>query len=247
MDGIHDMGGMDGFGSVVVEPNEAVFHQRWESRVLAMNRAMGASGTWNIDVARYGIELLPPQVYLTSSYYERWFLRLERLLVQHGLVDTDEIAAGHALRPGRSVKRGTFTAADVDLVLRRRSFGRPAPTAARFTLGVRVRVRNMHPKTHTRLPRYVRGHVGVVERLHGAHVFPDSTALGQGESPQWLYTVCFDGPELWGVGADPTAKISVEAFEPYLEPAGQASVAPSDSSSEYAPGAGVAAERSHDE
>src|SRR5215208_1896328 len=98
MDGIHDMGGMDGFGSVVVEPNEAVFHQRWESRVLAMNRAMGASGTWNIDVARYGIELLPPQVYLTSSYYERWFLRLERLLVQHGLVDTDEIAAGQFLR-----------------------------------------------------------------------------------------------------------------------------------------------------
>src|SRR5215217_2842949 len=109
MDGIHDMGGMDGFGSVVVEPNEAVFHQRWESRVLAMNRAMGASGTWNIDVAHYRIELLQPQVYLTSSYYERWFLRLERLIVQHGLVDTDEIAAGHALRPGRSVKRGTFT------------------------------------------------------------------------------------------------------------------------------------------
>ena len=119
--------------------------------------------------------------------------------------------------------------------------------ADRFAPGDLVRTTSRDRAGHTRLPRYVRGHVGVVERLHGAHVFPDATALGQGENPQWLYTVCFDGPELWGVGADPTAKISVEAFEPYLEPAGQASVAPSDSSSEYAPGAGVATERSEDQ
>jgi nitrile hydratase subunit beta len=219
MDGIHDMGGIDGFGSVDPEPDEPVFHASWEGRVLAMNRAMGASGTWTIDMGRYGIESLPPHVYLASSYYERWFLRLERMLVQHRLVDADEIASGHALRRGRTLKHGPFTVANVERVLRRRPFGRPAPAAARFKVGDRVRARNIHPRSHTRLPRYVRGHVCVVERLHGAHVFPDATVLGQGEDPQWLYTIRFDSRELWGADADPTVKVSVDAFEPYLEPA----------------------------
>lgn len=219
MNGIHDMGGMDGFGRVEPEPDEPVFHAAWEGRVLAMNRAMGASGSWNIDLGRSAIESLPPRVYLASSYYERWFLRLERLLVQGGLVEVGEIEAGRALRPGKALSRGPFTVADVERVLRRGSFGRPAPAPARFKPGDRVRAKNIHPRTHTRLPRYVRGHVGVVERLHGAHVFPDSTVLGKGEDPQWLYTVRFDSQELWGAEADPTAKVSVDAFEPYLEPA----------------------------
>jgi Nitrile hydratase beta subunit, C-terminal len=66
-------------------------------------------------------------------------------------------------------------------------------------------------------PRYARGHVGVVERLHGAHIFPDSAAAGKGEDPQWLYTVRFDAQELWGADAEPNLKVSIEAFEPYLE------------------------------
>ena len=99
----------------------------------------------------------------------------------------------------------------------RGSFGRPAPAPARFAAGDRVRAKNIHPTTHTRLPRYARGHVGVVESVRGCHVFPDSVAIGQGENPQWLYTVCFDGRELWGADADPTVKVSIEAFEPYLE------------------------------
>jgi nitrile hydratase subunit beta len=107
--------------------------------------------------------------------------------------------------------------ADVERVLRRGSFGRPAPAAPRFKPDDCVRARNIHPRTHTRLPRYVRGHVGVVERLHGAHVFPDSTVLGKGEDQQWLYTVRFDSRELWGADADPTVKVSIDAFEPYLE------------------------------
>ena len=86
-------------------------------------------------------------------------------------------------------------------------------------MGDRVRARNINPPTHTRLPRYVRGHVGVVELVHGCHVFPDSNALGAGENPQWLYTVCFDGAELWGAGADTSVKVSVDAWDPYLEPA----------------------------
>jgi nitrile hydratase beta subunit len=217
MDGVHDMGGMDGFGKVDPEPNEPVFHQHWEGRVLAMSRAIRALGAWNIDWDRYGIELLPPHVYLASSYYKRWFLRTVHLLRQLGLIETDEIAAGHALRPGKGLNRGVFTLADVERVMRRGLYGRAAPTPARFKIDDRVRAKNIHPRTHTRLPRYVRGHIGVVERVHGAHVFPDSVIAGKGEDPQWLYTVRFDARELWGADADPTAKISIEAFEPYLE------------------------------
>jgi nitrile hydratase len=217
MNGVHDMGGMDGFGKVEPEPNEPVFHERWEGRVLALNRALGGLGVWSIDLSRDVRDSLPPQIYLASSYYERWVLRLEQMLVEHGLVEADEIASGHALRPGISLPRGRFTVSQVERVVKRGSFGRPAPSEARFKPGDHVRARNMHPKTHTRLPRYVRGHVGVVERVHGAHVFPDSMVLGKGEDPQWLYTVRFKNQELWGEIADPTVKVSVEAFEPYLE------------------------------
>jgi nitrile hydratase beta subunit len=217
MDGVHDMGGIAGFGTVDPEPNEPVFHQRWEGRVRAMSSAIRALGVWTIDVDRYGIELLPPHVYLASSYYERWFLRTVHLLGERGLIEGDELAAGHALRPGKSLDRGPFTLADVDRVMRRGSYGRPAPVPARFKIGDRVRAKNIHPRTHTRLPRYARGHVGVVERLHGAHVFPDSVVAGKGEDPQWLYTVRFDAQELWGADADPTVRVSIEAFEPYLE------------------------------
>jgi nitrile hydratase len=217
MDGVHDMGGMDGFGKVAPEPNEPVFHERWEGRVLAISRAIRALGAWNIDWDRYGIELLLPQVYLTSSYYKRWFLRSVNLLVQRGFIEADEIAAGHALRPGKEPSRGKFTLTDVARVVRRGSYGRPVPAPARFKIGDRVRAKNIHPRTHTRLPRYARGHVGVVERLHGAHVFPDSVVAGKGEDPQWLYTVRFDAQELWGADANPTVKVSIEAFEPYLE------------------------------
>ena len=127
MDGIHDMGGMDGFGKVVPEPNEPVFHQRWQAAVMAMSRAIGASGAWNIDQGRYGIELLAPRVYLTSSYYKRWFLRLEQMLLQRSLVDADEITAGRGLRPGPPLKRGKFTHADVQRIMQRGSFGSHHP------------------------------------------------------------------------------------------------------------------------
>jgi nitrile hydratase len=217
MDGVHDMGGMDGFGKVEPEQNEPVFHHRWEGRVLAMSRAIGVFRAWTIDTSRYAIERLAPSVYLTRTYYEKWFLRNQNLLVERGLIDADEVAAGHALRPAKSLNRGRFTLADVPNVTRRGSYGRPPQASARFKPGDRVRTKNIHPMTHTRLPRYARGHVGVVERLHGAHIFPDSVTTGKGEDPQWLYTVRFDAQELWGADAEPKLKVSIEAFEPYLE------------------------------
>jgi len=219
MDGVHDLGGMDGFGPVRPEVEEPVFHAAWEGRVMAMSRALGGLGAWNIDMGRYGIERLPPAVYLASSYYRKWFLRLELLLQEKGLVDPAEIAAGRALRPGQGLPRAPFTPARVPAVMQRGPFGRPPPAPARFKAGDRVRALNIHPRSHTRLPRYVRGQVGRVERDHGCHVFPDATVAGRGEDPQWLYTVVFESRDLWGPDADPTVTVSVDAFEPYLEPA----------------------------
>jgi nitrile hydratase beta subunit len=218
MNGVHDMGGMHGFGPVRPEPNEPVFHSDWERRAFAMSRAMGFARIWNIDKARASRETLPPHVYLASSYYEKWTLGLQQLLLDHGLVGADEFAAGRALRPGKQLPR-KLTAADMDNALSRGSFERRATAPARFKAGERVRMRNIHPKTHTRLPRYARGHVGVIECVRGCHVYPDSVTKGEGENPQWLYTVVFDGQELWGKDSDPTVKVSVEAFEPYLEKA----------------------------
>ena len=220
MNGVHDMGGMDGFGKVLPEPNEPMFHEKWEGRVLAMVRAMGAAGAFNIDTSRFYRETLPPDIYLSSSYYRKWLLGLESLLIDKGFVAAAEVAAGHAAaEPAKPLKRGKFGVADVERIMVRGKFDRAAPAPAKFKPGDRVRAKNIHPATHTRLPRYVRGHVGVVERDHGAQVFPDSAATDAGENPQWLYTVVFDGAELWGRDADPTVKISVDAFEPYLEPA----------------------------
>jgi len=217
MDGVHDMGGMDGFGKVEPEPDEPMFHADWEARVMAMNRAMGAGGAWNIDMSRFAREALPPHVNLSSSYYKKWQLGMEQNLVERGFVGVDELAEGRALHPAKPLKRGKFTLESVARVMTRGSFTRPAQGPARFKIGDRVRAKNIHPATHTRLPRYVRGHVGLIERIQGCHVYPDSDSLDQGDDLQLVYTVVFDGRELWGDEGDPTLKVSVEAFEPYLE------------------------------
>jgi len=219
MNGVHDMGGMDGFGKVEVEPNEPMFHARWESRVLAMVRAMGAAGAFNIDTSRFYREMLPPHIYLSSSYYQKWLYGLEDLLIDKGFVTASEVAAGHAREPSKPLKNGTLHAEGVERTLVRGQFERKPQAPAQFKPNDRVQAKNIHPATHTRLPRYARGHVGVVERVLGCQVFPDSAAMGAGDNPQWLYTVVFDAAELWGIDADPTTKISIDAFEPYLEKA----------------------------
>ena len=219
MNGAHDMGGVHGFGAVVPEPDEPVFHANWERRVLALTLAMGATGEWTLDAARFARENRPPAEYLSKSYYQLWLAGLQQLLVERGLVAPGELAAGRSLRPATPLRR-TLGAGDATGWLQRgRPTNREAPRPARFKVGDRVRAKNLHPLTHTRLPRYIRGHTGTVTRAHGGHVFPDSNAHGHGEDPQWLYTVSFPGRELWGAAADPTVTVSVDAFEPYLEPA----------------------------
>jgi nitrile hydratase beta subunit len=218
MDGAQDMGGVAGFGPVEPEPNEPVFHAEWERRVMAMTLAMAKPGQWNIDMSRFARENRPPADYLSKSYYEIWLAGLERLMAERGLVSSEEIATGEILLPRKDVP--VLKAAEVAAVLRRGGpSARDSDEPARFAIGDRVRMKTMNPPTHTRLPRYVRGHVGVIELLHGAHVFPDSNAMGDGEQPQWLYTVTFDGRELWGEAGDPMATISVDAWDSYLDPA----------------------------
>ncbi len=217
MNDAHDMGGVLGFGAVETESDEPVFHADWERRVFALTRAMGATGEWNLDEVRFAREDREPVEYLAMSYYERWLAGLERLLAERGLVDREEVAAGRSLRTGRAVRR--VLATEEAATLGRANPRRQPPRRARFAPGDRVRADNTHPTGHTRLPRYVRGHVGQVLLVHGVHVFPDSHAHGRGEDPQWLYTVCFNGTELWGAETDPRLTVSVDAFEPYLVPA----------------------------
>ena len=218
MNGAHDMGGVHGFGVVLPEPDKPVFHANWEGRVLALTLAMGATGEWTLDAARFVRENRPPAEYLSKSYYQIWLAGLEQLLVEGGLVAPGELAAGRSLWPAAALKR-TLAARDTNGLLKRGGpTNREAPRPARFEVGDQVRAKNIHPVTRTRLPRYVRGHTGTITRVHGCHVFPDSNAHGHGEDPQWLYTVSFQGRELWGAEADPTVTVSVDAFEPYLEP-----------------------------
>ena len=216
MDSVHDMGGMDGFGKVEVEKNEPPFHAPWEGRVLAMQRAMGYAGAWHIDHSRFAQEKLPPLSYLGASYYQRWMMAMESNVTERGYATPDELEAGHAKTAGKNLPR-KLTPDVVDAGLSRSSFYRPQQGPQKFKPGDKVRTANIHPATHTRLPRYARDKVGVVEMCHGCHMYPDLVATDRGDNPQWLYTVVFDSRELWGPDADPTLKISIDAFEPYLE------------------------------
>lgn len=218
MNSVHDFGGMHGFGPVAPEAGEPLFHAPWEARALALTLAMGATGQWNIDMSRAARESLPPLRYLSSSYYEIWIAGLEKLMLERGLVGEDEIASGEVLRAPLLLAR-RLQAADVAAVLARGAPTEREPSApARFAAGDAVKMVNMHPKSHTRLPRYVRNHAGVVEAVRGCHVFADGHALGDA-TPLWLYTVSFSGETLWGPSAEPGVRVSVDAWEPYMEPA----------------------------
>lgn len=223
MNGVHDMGGLHGFGPVQPQgPGEPLFHATWERRALGLTLAAGAMGQWNIDHSRAARESLPAATYLASSYYQIWILGLQKLLLARGLVQADELAAGHALHPPVRVAR-VLQPADVKAVLARGTpTERPAAAPPRFAVGDAVRARNTHPSGHTRLPRYVRGHEGRVVRVHGAHVYADAHAVSPpgapfDEAPTWLYAVEFDGGTLWGDSAEPGTSVCIDAWEPYLD------------------------------
>lgn len=225
MNGVHDLGGMHGFGRVEREANEPVFHAPWEGVIFSIVRAARAQGIYNIDESRRGIEQLPPGRYLTSSYYARWIAATENLLVEKGVLSRDELEArvtALAAAPDTPLPAGDVPGL-ADRVVRalrtRPRYERPGPDP-RFTVGDRVRARNMHPRHHTRLPRYARGKLGVIHAVHGVFVFPDTSAHGGGDGAQPLYSVRFDARELWSDAAEPRHRcVHLDLWESYLEPA----------------------------
>lgn len=219
MNGVHDMGGMHGLGPVAPEADEPLFHAAWEKRALALTLAAGAWRLWNIDQSRHARERIPGPEYLRSSYYEKWIAGLEALMVQTGLLTQAELEAGRPA-PGAAKRTPPLKAAQVAATLARGGpANRDVPALPGFKPGARVRARNLHPTGHTRLPRYARGKVGVVERYHGVHVFPDANAHGLGEQPQPLYSVRFEARELWGESAATRSAVYVDLWEAHLEPA----------------------------
>lgn len=206
MDGIHDLGGVQGFGPVEVERDEPVFHHEWEGRVFALVGAVMGRGTYGTPEFRHAIERMRPVDYLASSYYERWLTAVATLLVEKGVIAGEELerAAG-----GRFPLAGPVRCAP-------RRAG-PDATEPNFRVGDAVRARNLHPLGHTRCPGYVVGHRGVVVRCDGPSNFDDVEAHTDGKRLEPLYAVRFEGTELWGDDAEPGTSVCVDLFECYLE------------------------------
>jgi nitrile hydratase len=208
MNGIHDLGGMDGFGPVTREEHEPVFHAPWEARVFAIASSLLGARLANVDEFRHAIERIPPDRYLASSYYERWLRAVETLLVEKGAMTRETLAASGALVAGGeaipAVRMAPFKADARRLT-------------AKYRAGDRVRARNINPAGHTRLPRYVRARCGTVRRDLGVYVFPDTNAHQAGENPQHVYSVVFEARELWG--RRERERVYLDLWEDYLEPA----------------------------
>ena len=203
-------------GPIQPEADEPVFHARWESRAFALARAMGAFGKWNIDASRHQRELIPAAEQLRMSYYERWLTGLTGLLLKHGFINPEELASGKAAA-GQATQTPALMAQRVPAFVAGGSpASRNSSSAPRFQPGQPVRARNLNPAGHTRLPRYVRGKTGAIDRVHGVFVFPDTNAHFLGEKPQHLYSVRFQAQELWGAQSTPGA-VYVDLWEDYLD------------------------------
>jgi nitrile hydratase beta subunit len=219
MNGIHDLGGMHGMGPIQPEKNEPVFHARWEARVFAIVRAMGAWRKWNIDASRHQRELIPPAEWLRMSYYEKWLAGLIEIMIDKGLVTRAEVESGRASSASPKATPALPVEAVAPLAARGSPFNREVRVAPRFQPGQIIRARNMNPVGHTRLPRYVRAKSGTIDAIHGVFVFPDTNAHFKGENPQYLYSVRFTARELWGEEAAPHDCVYVDLWDDYLEPA----------------------------
>jgi nitrile hydratase len=217
MNGPHDLGGQMGFGPVAPEQNEPYFHAEWEKRALGITISCGAFGAWSIDESRHARENIPPADYLAASYYEIWIRAVHMLLERHGFATPEELSEGRDLLPGTVPKRVLKAEMVAGVLEKGGPCDRPVEAAPKFVVGETVWTRNFNPTTHTRLPRYARAKKGVIEAVQGSFVFPDDNAHGKGENPQWVYTVVFDAPEIWGEGADPSLTVSIDAWESYLE------------------------------
>jgi nitrile hydratase len=220
MNSIADMGGMQGFGPVGPDPDEAPFKADWERRILGITFATLGAGLYNVDEIRRVTENISPARYLASSYFERWIEIAEVLLMEKGAISAEELATGRAAL-GTASRAPVVNEAIADQILRIGGTSRMANgPAAKFKVGDAVVARNIHPRHHTRLVRYVRGKAGVVEIDHGVFAFPDSNAHGNGLKPQHVYGVRFKARDLWGETAARNDTLQIDLFDDYLEPAG---------------------------
>ncbi len=223
MNGVHDMGGMHGFGRVEREENEPLFHAPWEGRVRAMMQALVALGVFNLDEQRRTVESLPPGQYLTSTYFERWLAALQLVLEEKGVLSAQGIEKALTQlerTSGTPVRRddpalAAAVVAQIKHPAKRLQQGAPP----RFRSGDRVLTKNRHVHGHTRLPRYVRGKRGIVDRVHGIYALPDAAAHGRGPHPEAVYSVRFAARDLWGDAAAGTDSLYIDLWETYLDPA----------------------------
>jgi nitrile hydratase subunit beta len=220
MNGIHDLGGMDGFASIEREENEPVFHSAWERRTFALAMSSLGSRCFNIDEFRGTVERMPPVRYLSASYYERWLYSLEALLVKKGIVTRAEIEAAMRDQTARGAGADAAGAGSSARTGPARIGERVTEKARRprFRTGERVLAKNINPPGHTRLPRYARGKHGTVRYDWGVFVFPDSHAQGAGRKPQHCYGVEFAARELWGNDHTARDRVYLDLWEDYLEP-----------------------------
>ena len=210
VDGVHDLGGMQGFGPVEVEPDEPTFHGEWEARTFAVaGGALGAGG-FNTPMFRHAIERMDPGHYLTSSYFEHWLTAVATLLVEEGMISRDELDA-RVSSSSRCHGHPPWTPTT--------STPRRRARTPRFAVGDAVRVRDVHFGGHTRCPRYVRGRRGVVARIDVAAPIPEVEAHRRERVLDPTYGVRFDAAELWSDAAEANAPVHVDLYEQYLEPA----------------------------
>ena len=225
VNGVHDMGGMHGFGPVQPEENEPVFHEPWEGRLYAMMRSIGRQRVFGHVGMRFKLESLPPAQYLASSYYDRWMTVLEQALVEKGILDRNELEMQQEFFHQNSGAQPT-RAEDPDavetaakLAYNQQSPLREIDMKPMFSAGDTIRARNIHPVGHCRLPRYIRGKRGTVDRFRGIYDFDDSRSRGDGPDSQPVYSVRFEGSELWGDAAEPNSVVYIDMWEAYLNPA----------------------------
>jgi nitrile hydratase len=207
----------------VAESNEPVFHEDWERHIFALTLAMFA---WRLGNIRTAWEQMPPAEYLATSYYEHWLFALQLQLEQSGLLDPDELKRVRetpetvpAPAIPESVRVGALRREDARALSRSRGDRLQDLVAPRFAPGQAVVTRNIHPVGHTRLPRYARARHGVIERDYGVFSFPDSSAIGERQKPQHVYSVRFDARELWGPAAPAADRIYIDLWDDYLDPA----------------------------
>jgi nitrile hydratase subunit beta len=219
MNSIHDIGGMDNFGPVVVEKDEPVFHDDWERQVFSLLIALLPAGYFSVDEIRRATEMIPPVDYLQSQYYEKWLLSLETLLLEKDVLTKEEMQSGKSIR-----QEGGNKLPAVAKEMLQFAMTNPIPASldldieAKYKAGDQVKAKNINPLHHTRLPRYIRGKSGTVERDHGVFLLPDTNAYGGPDKPQHVYTVRFSARDIWGDDAPAKDSICIDLFDDYMDP-----------------------------